>query len=134
MSGPAGPRPVPSFARFQEPRRKDYEARIALEKKKEEEEEKEEEAKKRQEEEDKRKKEERNRRFAPTSVASGSQEEPMEFNNTRLVVAGQDGKISADIRNEHYRPKRKRRGKRALFPFSKNQTETVQRPDFRGKT
>merc|ERR1712087_173825 len=95
-TGPAAPRPIPSFARFQEQRRKDYEARIALEKKKEEEEKKEEEAKKRQEEEDKRKKKERNKRFAPTSAASGSQEEPMEFDNTRLVVAGQANRLQID--------------------------------------
>merc|ERR1712087_807196 len=92
------------LARFQEQRKKDYEARIALEKKAEEEERKEEEEKKRQKEEDERKKEEREKRFAPTSAASGPQEEPMEFDNTRTVVAGQDGAISADIRNEFYRP------------------------------
>merc|ERR1712183_164266 len=54
--------------------------------------------------EDERKKEEREKRFAPTWAASGPQEEPMDFDNTRTVVAGQDGVISADIRNDFYRP------------------------------
>merc|ERR1712212_771368 len=92
------------LARFQQQRKKDYEARIALEEKAEEEERKQEEEKKRQKEEDERKREERGKRFAPTSAASGPQEEPMEFDNTRTVVAGQDGAISADIRNDFYRP------------------------------
>merc|ERR1712087_1025578 len=92
------------LARFQQQRKKDYEARIALEEKAEEEERKQEEEKKKQKEEDERKKQEREKRFAPASAASGPQEEPMEFDNTRTVVAGQDGAISADIRNEFYRP------------------------------
>merc|ERR1712087_841173 len=59
---------------------------------------------KRQREEDERKRQEREKRFQPASAASGTHEEPMEFDNTRTVVAGQDGVISADIRNEFYRP------------------------------
>merc|ERR1712087_984982 len=88
IQSPAGTSTGPAIhplARFQEQRRKDYEARIALEKKAEEEERKEEEAKKRQEEEDERKKQEREKRFVPASAASGPQEEPMEFDNTRTV-------------------------------------------------
>ena len=55
----------------------------------------------------------------------------MEVNNTVTVVAGQNGKMSTDVRSEHYCPSNKRTPPRARRDSPRRERDSVRSPFLR---